>query len=193
MTRIACSPLVRVERRELVRQALAEQALVARRELRAQIDDFDLGSRTRDARQHEALDLATHRPAEAHDVRRGTAQHDRGTGQTPDHDGHVARLVARRAVRLVRRIVLLVDDDDARIGQRRERGDARAHDDPDLARADAPPLVGALALAQRAVQQGDFLAQIVAQPIQQRHRQAISGTSTSAPLPCSSAARMASA
>ena len=39
----------------------------------------------------------------------------------------------------------------------------------DLARADAAPLVGALAVAQRAVQQGDFDVEVEAQPIEQRH------------------------
>ena len=43
--------------------------------------------------------------------------------------------------------------------------------DPGLAGADAAPLVGALALGERAVQQCHVDAQVVLQPVKQRHRQ----------------------
>ena len=130
-----------------------------------------LGLKAGNARQTDALDLAALGAADTGHVGRGAAQHDRRTGQPSDLHRHVARLVARRAVRLIGRIVLLVDDDQARVGQRREGGDARANHDLYLVGPDAPPFVGSLTLPQGAVQQRDFDAQIVLNSLEQGHRQ----------------------
>ena len=55
--------------------------------------------------------------------------------------------------------MLLVDHDQAEVADRREDGRARADRDPRLAGAQPPPLVVALALAERGVQQRDGVAE----------------------------------
>ena len=60
--------------------------------------------------------------------------------------------------------MLLVDDHHARICKRRQRGSACANDNIDFARTDPTPLVGALAVAQRAVKKRNVNVQIEAQP-----------------------------
>ena len=68
-------------------------------------------------------------------------------------------VVARVALVLVGRVVLLVDHDQPEVGDRREHGRARADGDPRLAGAQPPPLVVALALAERRVQQRHRVAE----------------------------------
>jgi hypothetical protein len=67
--------------------------------------------------------------------------------------------------------VLLVDDNDARLRERREDGDARPDHDGRLARTDASPLVGALPLPQGAVQDGRIGVEVVPEPVEQRRGQ----------------------
>ena len=55
--------------------------------------------------------------------------------------------------------MLLVDDDQPEVGDGREHRRARADRDARLARAQPPPLVVALALAERRVQQRDGVAE----------------------------------
>ena len=55
--------------------------------------------------------------------------------------------------------MLLVDHDQPEVADRREDGRARADRDARLARAQPPPLVVALALAERGVQQRDRVAE----------------------------------
>ncbi len=71
----------------------------------------------------------------------------------------VAGVVARVALVLVGRVVLLVDHDQPEVAHRREDGRARADRDPRLAAPQPPPLVVALALAERRVQQRDGVAE----------------------------------
>ena len=73
--------------------------------------------------------------------------------------GDAARVVARVALVLVGRLVLLVDDHEAELRERREDGRARADGDPRLAAAQAQPLVVALALAELRVQHRDRVAE----------------------------------
>ena len=88
--------------------------------------------------------------------------------------------------------MLLVDDDQPEVGDRREDRRARADADPRLAAAQPVPLVAALARAQPRVQHRDPVAEARAEP---RRPPAgvipISGTSTIAPRPRSSAASAA--
>ena len=51
--------------------------------------------------------------------------------------------------------MLFVDDDESEVGERREHGGARPHDDARLAAGHASPLVPTLARRQAAVQQRD--------------------------------------
>ena len=59
--------------------------------------------------------------------------------------------------------MLLVDDDQADVLERREHRRARADDDVDVAAADALPLVVALAVGEAAVLDGDALAERLAE------------------------------
>jgi hypothetical protein len=104
-------------------------------------------------------------------VRSGAAQDDRCGGEPAKLDGDVAGLVARCPFRLVRRVVLLVDDDDADVGEWRQHCNARTDHDACLAALDAPPLVAALALRERTVEQRDLRADVVLEPLEQWHGQ----------------------
>ena len=81
------------------------------------------------------------------------------------HDRHLARVIARRLALLVARLVLLVDDDRAEVLERREDRRARADGDALLAALEREPRVVALAVAQRAVQHGDLVAEHGAEAI----------------------------
>ena len=101
--------------------------------------------------------------------------------------GDVAGVVARVAFVLVGGVVLLVDDDQTEILDRREHGRARADADPRLARAQTPPFLVALGRAQLRVQYRDGVAEAFDETPTICGVSAISGTSTIAPRPCCSA------
>ena len=109
-----------------------------------------------DGRQRAAVDpVRQAQPRQRHDALRA-----RGGAAGQQHRavllgpalGHRASVVARIALVLVRAVVLLVDDDQPDVGQRREHGRARSHADPRLAAAQTKPLLLALALAEPGVQ-----------------------------------------
>jgi hypothetical protein len=83
--------------------------------------------------------------------------------------------------------VLLVDHDQPEPLDRREDRRARPDRDPRLARAQPPPLVVALALAERGVQQRDRVPEARLEAPDVCGVSAISGTSTITPCPRSSA------
>ena len=70
----------------------------------------------------------------------------------------LARVVARARVLLVGRLVLLVDDDEANVGERRKERGAGAHHHVDSALAHEVPLVEALAGGQTRVEHGHVVA-----------------------------------
>ena len=111
------------------------------------------------------------RPADALDRGRRRPEDDRRAGQLGQRDRRVARLEPWRPVALVRRVVLLVDDDQPDIGQGRDDRQPRPDDDVDVAGPDPPPLVGPLALAEARVEQRDPRVEIGAEPIDERQRQ----------------------
>ena len=74
-------------------------------------------------------------------------------------DRDVAGMVARRLFLLVRRIVLFVDDDQREIGDRREDSRTRAHDHARFAALDAMPLLRALFVGERGMQDRNFVAE----------------------------------
>ena len=82
---------------------------------------------------------------------RGSQQHD-GALQLGAHDGYIAPVVTRRFFLLVTRFLLLVDDDQAQIFERRENSRTRAHHDARFASPHPPPFAGAIAIGKRAVQ-----------------------------------------
>ncbi len=92
-------------------------------------------------------------------ARRGGAGEQARAGLVGAVGGDVAGVVARVALLLVGRVVLLVDDDQPEPLDGREDRGARADGDPRLAAAQPPPLVVALALRQRGVQERDGVAE----------------------------------
>ena len=108
---------------------------------------------------------------ECHDVGRRAAEDDRHPGDLGELDRGVAGVVAGRVVLLVRRLVLLVDDDHAEPRQGGEDGRARADDDARLAVARPPPLVEALAHAERAVQERDLAGEASGEALDRLRRQ----------------------
>ena len=87
--------------------------------------------------------------------RRGRrAQHDRDVALPGAHDRQIARRVAEPFGLLERSVVLLVDDDEPELGQRREHGEPRAEHDAGAAGCARPASAQALALVQAAVQAG---------------------------------------
>ena len=80
--------------------------------------------------------------------RRGGAEQRDGSFEARTIDGSVAPVVARRFLLLVARFLLLVDDDQAEIFERRENGGARADHDAGVSVAHAPPFAGALTIRQ---------------------------------------------
>ena len=67
--------------------------------------------------------------------------------------------------------MLLVDDDEPDVGQRREDGQPRADDEVHVARPDPPPLVGPLARPDGRVDQRDPGVEVGPQPVDERQRQ----------------------
>ena len=98
--------------------------------------------------------LALTRMVKRFERRRGRAEHHRHPLKMPAHHGHIARVVMGRFLLFVGMLLLLVDDDDAEVFQRREHAGARADDDPDAPGPDMLPLVVPLARRQMAVQHG---------------------------------------
>src|SRR5947209_19425161 len=80
-------------------------------------------------------------------------------------------MVARRLALLVARFVFFVDDDRAEIGERREDGGSRTDGDALLAATECEPCVVPLAVAQRAVQDGDAIAECGAEAIDRLWRE----------------------
>ena len=96
-------------------------------------------------RQFEQRVFALFAVVIAFERRRGRAEHDDGVFHLAAHDGHVARVVARRLLLLVSVLVLLVHDDEAERFDRRENRRARADDDAGAALADFVPFIVAFA------------------------------------------------
>ena len=67
--------------------------------------------------------------------------------------------------------MLLVHDHEPEPIRRLEDGGAGPDDDADLAGRDPAPLVRALPLPQRAVDERDVFIEVVAQPVEERHRE----------------------
>ena len=129
-------PDVPVERHEGGGQRRRDEAAVALGQLDPHVHGLDRHGRPGAAAfQPKVPEPTLPREAHADDVGGRRAEDDRGGGEPAQDDGHVASLVAGRAVRLVGRVVLLVHDDDAQGLGRRQDGHARAHHDARLASA----------------------------------------------------------
>ena len=103
--------------------------------------------------------------------RRGAAGDEQRAGLLGAARGDVAGVVARVALVLVGAVVLLVDDDQPEPLDRREDGRARADADARGARAQAAPLVVALAGGELGVQDRDGVAEAVDEAADDLRRQ----------------------
>ena len=90
---------------------------------------------------------------------RRRAEHDLRALKRAAEDRDITRMVTWHLVLLVARLVLLVDDDEPEVPDRRPDRGPRPDDDPRRAGADAMPLVIAFAVRQRRVQHGDTVAE----------------------------------
>ena len=106
-------------------------------------------------REFEQLVFAGLRVAETFEGRRGAAEDHGAVFKTCPQHGDVASVVARRFLLLVGIFVLLIDDDEAEIFERREDGAARADDDARASVGNLVPLIVSLAFRQVAVQDRD--------------------------------------
>ena len=123
---------------------------------RAHVDDLD-------RRQRRAVDAPGQAQARERvhrlGARRRAAGDEHGAGLRGAALGHAARVVARVALVLVGRVVLLVDDDEADVAHGREDRRARPDAHARLPRAQPRPLVVALAGGELGVKDGDGVAE----------------------------------
>ena len=89
--------------------------------------------------------------------RRRAAEHDDGARALRAHHRDVARVIPQPLLLLVAPVVLLVDDENPEVPERREDGAACADRDPRLATAKPPPLVVALPVGQSRMQHGNAI------------------------------------
>ena len=134
-------------------------------ELLAHVDDFDFGERPlfHAIGQLDERIFVLLRVEVGFERRSGRAQHDDGIRHLGAHYGDVAGVVARRFFLLVGGVVLFVDDDQREIGDRGKHRGPRADDHARFAALDAVPLLGAFAVGERGVQDGDFVAEDLVQ------------------------------
>jgi len=88
----------------------------------------------------------------AFERRRRRAENDRNGPLPGTEDGEIARRIANSVLLFERGIVLLVDDDQAQLGQRREDRQASAENDPRFTGQRRPPVATPRRVAQLAVQ-----------------------------------------
>ena len=125
------------------------------------VDQFDHGHGPffDAARQFQQRILAALGIVAAFQGGRGRTQHHARAGLLRPHHGHIAPVVARRLFLLVAAVVLFVDHDQAQVAHRRENAGPRPHHHRGFAGAYAPPLLGALDIRERAVQNGHPVAE----------------------------------
>ena len=142
---------------ERLAQRLRERAAIARAELEAQVNDGRARQRQipNALRQRERRQLSPARGLVRHDPRRRASEHDSGTGDATELERRVDRVIPRIALLLVRRLLFLVDDDQAQTFERREEGRARTDDDIGDSIEYSPPLIETLARRERAVKERD--------------------------------------
>ena len=164
-SRIACSPA-----REHLAQALEQRRArragtpfssgraVSRR--RSTISTRGSGREAIRSGQRQVREPSPRRGvAGLHRGRRRAEDERRAVLLRPQRDG-LAGVVARRLALLVGGVVLLVDDEEARVGDGSEGRRARADHRPRRSRADAVPGLGPLALGERRVQHGRVLGEL---------------------------------
>ena len=134
-----------IERAKRREQGRRQEPAVAGGELGAQVDKLDLGQSAGDPlRERESPVGAEPDPSDRLHGGRRAPENDGRPGKPAECDRRVASLEPWRAVALVGRVVLLVDDEEPDVGQRGEHGEACPDHDIRPARADPAPLVRSL-------------------------------------------------
>ena len=125
----------------------------------------------------------------AFERRRRRGQHDRRADQARAHHRHVARVVADALFLLERGVVLLVDHDQAEVGERQEQRRARADHDADAALGDRPPGLAPLEAGQAGMPRRRRAAEAVLEALAATARSARSRAAAPAPAGPSPAPR----
>ena len=135
-------------RGERLRELRREHAVVV-----AHVHELEL---RRQRAVHALAQVGVQRHAcEALHARRGRAEDDHGAARLRTPAGHRARVVGGLVLLLVRGVVLLVDDDQAQVDERREHRRARADDDAHLPAGDGGVGEQPLPRGEPRVQHGD--------------------------------------
>ncbi len=161
--RLLAPPTQRTER---IGERGGEDRAVAAGELRAKVRHLDGGGGSHAALdQLSALGVPAAHARQGDEVGRRAAQDDARAGDRGAPARHPARVVARRPVRLVPAVVLLVDDDEPEPCERRECCRPRADHDADLAPQDAPPLVVPLSRREAGVEDAELVPDQRTEPV----------------------------
>ena len=99
--------------------------------------------------------------------RRGRGEHDRRLFEPRAHDRHVARIVDDPVLLLIGAVVLLVDDDEAKVGERQEQSRTRADHYPRFTLRRRGPDALALALGEPRVPFGRPRAEPGREPVEE--------------------------
>ena len=135
-------------RGERLRELRREHAVVV-----AHVHELEL---RRQRAVHALAQVGVQRHAcEALHARRGRAEDDHGAARLRTPAGHRARVVGGLVLLLVRGVVLLVDDDQPQVDERREHRRARADDDAHLPAGDGGVGEQPLPRGETRVQHGD--------------------------------------
>ena len=144
---------------ECLAERLRKRAAIARPKLEAQVHDGGgWQQELADAlRQGKGRELSLARGLIGDDARSRAPQHHRGAGDSPELERRVDGVIARVALLFVRRLLLLVDHDQADALERCEQRRARSDHDVGHAVEDSPPLVESFAWREGAVQEGNAI------------------------------------
>ena len=181
------APVEEQERLLAGRQGLHErirkrrrQPGTARRPVAAQVDQGHLRHRRTAMARRQQQRRRPLRPARARrsgpppgglQRRRRRDQHGRAGLEARPRDRHVAALVGDAVLLLEAGVVLLVDHDQAEIGERQEQGRARADHDRLAALGDPPPGAPARARAELGMPHGGRPAEAAREALQQLRRE----------------------
>ena len=103
--------------------------------------------------------LARSRVEAAFETGGGRAEHHAGIRRPRAHDGHVAAVIARGFFLLVAGVVFFIDHNQAEIAHGSEDSGACSDHNAGAARANSAPLIGALGVAEGAVQNRHAVAE----------------------------------
>ena len=147
-------------------------------------DDIRQLARVEAIRQRKIVIAAGLGVIAADNVRRRRAEQQQRAMLRTAKFCHVARMVARCALGFVGILLLLVDDEQAKVLHGRKDGAACADDDARKAGADAFPLIITLRERKAAVQNGHRISKVRGKRLDHLRRQRDLGHEQDRPLPC---------